>query len=469
MKDSLLLKMWEAMPPDRRQFAGEVLQSTLFNQRLELRQLFFFLEEQTDKRTISADLSKERAWHHLYPDGTPYQDTRLRLLMADLLALFRNSIALSGWMDDPSALRLPYWRQLRQFAPPELIDREMVRLRKTQDRETQRDARYFQERYVFEQELFEYTRQQRRLGEDNTPAVREAFTMWVALESLQQGCGQLAQKSVTSIVTAIPYLAETLRMVEAGMFSGQPAILTWHSAYQALSATDDTGLFAVFKQALQAHGGLFGTADQRDLYILAINVCIRRINAGDRAFVREAFELYREGLELKVFLENGYLSRFTYRNVLNIAVALEEWDYARRHLDTFREYLHPQTRDNTWGYNLATWHFRRKEYDAAQELLRGVDLPEMLENFDGRCMLAIIYYETDALQALDSLLDSFEIYLRRHKEGGYHRLMYLHFVRYLKAIVAHPFRSAVATEKLRDRITHTEYVADREWLLKQLT
>jgi hypothetical protein len=46
--------------------------------------------------------------------------------------------------------------------------------------------------------------------------------------------------------------------------------------------------------------------------------------------------------------------------------------------------------------------------------------------------------------------------------------MYLHFVRYLKAIVAHPYRSTTATEKLRIRIAQTEYVADREWLLQQL-
>jgi hypothetical protein len=468
MKESLLLRMWEAMPPDSRHFAGQVLRSPLFNQREELLRLLQFLEEHAAKGTTSAALSKEKAWRYLYSHGEPYRDTRMRLLMADLLALLRESIALAGWIGDTAASRLPYWRQLRQFALPELLDRELVRLRKAQDRDPRRDTGYFEERYAFEQEVFQYTRQQRRLGEDNTPAVREAFAVWVALESLQQGCAQLAQQSVTARVTDIPYLAETLRMVDEGAFAEQPAVATWHAAYQSLSAPEDVGRFAAFKQALQAHGGLFGPSDQRDLYILAVNVCIRRINAGDLAFVREAFALYRDGLTKKVFIENGYLSRFTYRNVLNIALALEEWDYARQHLDTFREYLHPQTRDNTWAYNLATWHFRRKEYDAAQELLRGVELPEMLENFDGRRMLAIIYYETDAIQALDALLDSFDIYLRRHKEGGYHRLMYLHFVRYLKAIVAHPFRSVASTEKLRSRIADTEYVADREWLLSQL-
>lgn len=468
MKDSLLLQMWEAMPPDRRQFAGKVVRSPLFNQRKELLLLLQYMEEHAIKGTSSAMLDKERVWRYLHPNGEPYRDTRMRLLMADLLALLRESIALAGWQGDPAAMRLPYWRQLRRFSPPELLDRELARLRKAHDRAPLRDAGYFQERYALEQELFQFTRQQRRFGEDNTPAVREAFATWVAVESLQQGCAQLAQKSVTSVVTEIPYLAETLRMVEDGVLTGVPSIAIWHAAYQALSATEDAERFVAFKQTLHLQGGLFGPSDQRDLYILAINVCIRRINAGDRAFVREAFELYRDGLAKKVFIENGYLSRFTYRNVLNIALALEEWAYARQHLDTFREYLHPQTRDNTWAYNLATWHFRRKEYDAAQELLRGVELPEMLENFDGRCMLAIIYYETNALQALDSLLDSFEIYLRRHKEGGYHRLMYLHFVRYLKAIVAHPFRSESGTEKLRNRIAHTEYVADREWLLKQL-
>lgn len=468
MNDSLLLQMWEAMPPDHRQFAGNVVRNPLFNQREVLVKLLLFIEENATKDKQTDALCKKWAWRTLYPCGKPYRDTPMRLLMADLLALLRESLALTGWMEDPAATRLPYWRQLRQFAPPELLDRELTRLRKARDRDPHRDVSHFQERYAFEQEVFQYTRQQRRLGEDNTPVIREAFAVWVALESLQQGCAHLAQQSVTSLVTEIPYLGETLRMIAGGALADQAAVITWHAAYQSLLAPEDAGRFGAFKQALQAHGELFGQSDQRDLYVLAINVCIRRINSGDRTFVREAFEIYRGGLANRVFLENGYLSRFTYRNVLNIALALEEWDYARLHLDTFREYLHPQSRDNTWAYNLATYHFRRKEYAAAQELLRDVELPEKLENFDGRRMLAIIYFETEAFQALDSLLDSFDIYLRRQKEGGYHRLMYLHFVRYLKTIVAHPYRSTTATEKLRTRIAQTEYVADREWLLQQV-
>jgi hypothetical protein len=467
MKDSLLYRFWVAMPAERRRFARQVLSSSLHNPRQELLRLFQYLE-QWGREGRSADKpGKDQAWRYVHKGERAYQDTAMRLLMADLLALLRQSLVLAESREETESAAT-YWRQLQRFAPTELLDRELGRLRRNLEREPIRDSAHFRERYALEQEVFQYTRQQRRLGEDNTPAIRESFATWVALECLQQGCAYLAQQSVTARVSDIPYLAETLRMLESGQLSGQESVATWYAAYRALAAPEDSGNFMAFRQALQTHAGLFGSEDQRDLYILAINVCIRRINSGERAYVREAFELYREGLSQEVFLEHGYLSRFTYRNVLNIALALDEWDYALEHLDRFREYLHPPTRDNTWAYNLATYHFRRKEYAAAQELLRTVELPEMLENFDGRRMLAIIYYETDALQALDSLLDSFDIYLRRHREGGYHRLMYLHFVRFLKTILAHPYRSPAATEKLRDRITRTQYLADREWLLAQL-
>lgn len=260
----------------------------------------------------------------------------------------------------------------------------------------------------------------------------------------------------------VPYLPETLRLAALGAFQGIPAVEAWHVSYLALQEPDHPTHFDQLKMQLNRHGDVFPDTDLRDLYILALNVCIRRINAGDKKHMREAFDLYRAGLQRSVFLENGWLSKFTYRNVLNIAVALHEWDWALAYLQEFRAYLPPKERENIFQYNLATFYFRQKDYAQALALLPYVELHDTLENFDSRRMLLLMYFERKEWQALKYLLDSFGIYLQRHKEGGYHRDMYLNLVRFLKKMTAQPVRDEEKRSQLRAEIMAATHLAERE-------
>ena len=80
-----------------------------------------------------------------------------------------------------------------------------------------------------------------------------------------------------------------------------------------------------------------------------------------------------------------------------------------------------------------------------------------------------IYYDRNEIQALDSLLDSFDIYLRRHKKGGYHRKMFMNMVRIMRSLVSAKGRSEQNKSRLRKKISNLEYLAEREWLLSLVT
>jgi hypothetical protein len=46
---------------------------------------------------------------------------------------------------------------------------------------------------------------------------------------------------------------------------------------------------------LTQYGNLFPADELRDLFILALNFCIRQYNAGSSDYLAEQFELYKEG------------------------------------------------------------------------------------------------------------------------------------------------------------------------------
>lgn len=458
MKNSVLLQAWEVLSDAQRRNVHKAVRSPMFNQREEVALLLDFIIKNAEKKT----LTKEAAFRYI-DKKAPYDDGKMRHLMAYLLDVIRLCLAWQDWTSDSHVINLGLCRMLKKMGLNEIWVREVARAKQELDKTAIRHDGYYHHRFLLEQEIWELGRQKHREGVDNVSEVNTAFGVYVAINSLRQGCTLLAQRNLINVSAAIPYLPETLRLIGEGQFGHIAAVQTWHASYVALAEPENDEHFFKLKTLIFQNGAIFPNADLRDLYILAINVCIRRINAADKRFMREALELYRSGLERKVFLENGYLSKTTYRNVLNIAVGVGEWEWAFEYLQTFKSFLSPRERDNIFMYNLATYYFRKKAFNESLELLRHVEMHDILENFDVRRMMARMYHEMGEIQALDSLLDSFDIYLRRHKEGAYHREMYRNFVRFLKKIITSlPDKSR---KNLIEEIKQTSLLAEREWLL----
>ncbi|MEO6759933.1 MAG: hypothetical protein ABIO24_10810, partial [Saprospiraceae bacterium] len=398
----------------------------------------------------------------------PFDDGKMRHLLSYLLEVIRECLAWQDWRREPAEVNLHFCRALKKLGMDEFHEKELERARQALDRPRLRHDGYYFQRFALELEFWELRRQKQRSGLGNVQEINTAFGVYVAINSLRQGCTLLAQKTLANVSVTVPYLTETLRLAEDGMFRDIPAVEAWHTSYLALQEPDEEAHFGHLKIQLDQHSAVFPATDLRDLYILALNVCIRRINTGNKQAIREAFDLYKAGLQRGVFLENGWLSKFTYRNVLNIAVALQEWEWALTYLHEFQEHLPPRERENIFKYNLATFYFRRQDYQQALSLLPYVELGDTLENFDSRRMLLLMYFERKEWSALSYLLDSFGIYLQRHKEGGYHREMYRNLVRFLKKMIAQPVLEEAERQKMRLEITETVHLAEREWLLSVL-
>ena len=475
MTDSLLVKLYLGLPDADRRDVLKAMQADAFNRRPEVLRLLEYIEQfnSEKKRTPRSNrtFSKEDAYIYIHCDGKgkprqqTYDDARMRHLMTYAAEAIRNYLAWNNCQEDALGLALHRCKAMKKHGLDDLFEMELSKTRAKIEASPFRSIDYYYHRQALELESWEFLRAKQRNNESNLQVVGDAFGAFVAVNTLRQGCAALAQQTHGDDELPIPYLAETLAMVESGAFAAYPAVETYYHAYKALTVQENDAGFAALKTDIAEHGSLFPDAELRDLYILAINFCIRRLNAGQRGYIKEAFDLYRDGLQRGVFLENGYLSRFTYRNILNLALALKEWDWALEYLHTFAQYLPPRERDNVYRYNLATYYFRRPEPEKALELLRHVEFRDILYNFDARRMLLRMFYEQESWHALDSLLDSFAAYLKRHPKTGYHREMYHNLVRFTKKLLSLRPGDAKGREALRLDIEKTTHLAEREWLL----
>jgi hypothetical protein len=483
MRESLLGQIFFSLSDDDRKALHQVLHTRHFNSRKEVVRLIEFMEKYTrmpdksERGTRRKPLNKEEAYAWVFGEAEldksqrrkrthiEYDDGKMRHLMSYTLETIRLFLAWDSWKSSPENVALHLCKSLKKRGLGSLFEKDYQRTCNLLNTQEGRSADYYYQHFCLESDAWEIYRAGQRQSEHNFQLLSASFGNYVAINTLRQGCSIISQKNINKNQVNIPYLQETIRLVEEGHFTDAPAVQIYYYCYKALVQPDDEIAFTAIKTHLASESTIFPDDELRDIFILAINFCIRRLNTGQKHYIQEAFNLYRLGLTRKVFLENSSLSPFTYRNILNLAMALGEWDWALQYLHEFAPYLPAKNRDNIFRYTLATYYFRLPDYEKTLELIRQVEFRDTLFNFDARRMLLRIYYDRQEFQALESLLESFYLYLQRHTDVGYHYEMYSNLVRYAKRLLKIRPDETDKWERLRNDITQTKHVAERDWLL----
>ena len=453
------------------------VRSPYFNQREDVTRLFDHFDQVLNNKK-GGSVKKEDVWKAVFPKQK-FNDKTLHYTASFLLKTIRRYLAQSEAQEDALQQQFNLCLALRKRGMEKSFQKKLLAMGALQQKQNRRNTRYHFDRYQFEMYLSSLTMQQRRSGEMNLQTVHDELTTYFMAETLRQGCTILAHQTMSKQVYDLNLLDEVLALVEAGGYEDVTAVMVYYSAFKALSV-DGRGLsvdgqrssggemdvhFSELKKRIEGMDEEFPVHELRDIYLLAINFCIKKLNAGERQYIREAFELYRLGLENGALLENGILSSYTYKNITRLGMNLNEMEWVGQFLENFKKHLPPRERDNSWRYNLAFFHFQQADYDSAMRLLRLVDFNDVLNNLDARRMLLRSYFELGEFTALDSLLDSFKTYIRRQKDHGYHRENYLNLVRFVKKLIQVDQRDKKALAGILSEIKSTERVAEKEWLM----
>ena len=465
MRDTVAFSLFNTLNSKEFIRFGKFLESPYFNHRGDVINLFrFFKQESKNDNPV---LTRENAWSQLFP-GRPYDRVAFNHLLNFFAERLEQFLACEELLSDHFHQRLLRCRAFRKRGLLAHFDTNARSLAAEHADAPHRNAGWWLFEYQLQNEVFARQALHRRGGGANLAQTTEALANFFLLENMRWSATARAQASLTRAAPApVPLAAEALRIAAGTSETDNPALALVYAGVQALAEPDDEAHFHGLKALLRRHIGLFPPAEARDLYMAAINFAIRRHNRGERAYTREAFNLYREALENDILLENGQLPKYTFINILNLAQLLGEHGWSRDFLERGHALLPPDERENTYRYGLAGYHFRRSEYEPVLSLLREVEFSDVFIHLDARKMLLRSYYELGEWPALASLLDSFSAYLRRQKALGYHRDSYLNLVKFSQKLIKTMGRRPGVRKRLAARIQATEAVAEREWLLEK--
>jgi hypothetical protein len=438
----------------------QFLAATFHNQRSDVLRLFDWLVQQPIE-------PRAATFEAAYP-GAAFDGQKMRLVMSYLQQLIEQFMAFTAWKNTPGAYETDLVRAVRQRGLKGHFNEALHTAKQALEQQPLRNSDYFGWRGLL-------LREEARFESVRAPSAVQyieqlsdnADLHWLT-QKLRCFCLHRAQQNIYRSDHDLRFRDQVEALLADGQLLETPAVAVWYYCLRMLESPESVEWFNRFKQPLLAHNEGFDDDEVRDLHLFAVNYCIRQVNQGQRGFLNDIMDFYRDGLQKGYLLENGVLSRFTYHNIVAAGLQARVFDWVEDFIKRYKNALERTHRDSSYSFNLARLEFGRKRYDVVLPLLQNSNYHDPLLSLAAKSMSLKIYYETEEYDLLHSHLEAMKIYIRRKATLGYHRSYYLNLVKYTQKLMALDPRNASARQQLREKIAAETALTEREWLLEQL-
>ena len=461
MENSHLCELIRTFSPIEAREVLKFLKSPFFNQRTDVLKLFEWLLV-TRQPTLTA------AWEHLFAQR-PFQETTLRLVMSYLHRLLEQYLSVKEVVSNEPLLDLHLARAYRRRRMLSAFERVKDGAQKKWDKNSARDQYYLEARYQLQWEDHQLTYTLRPTDVTRLHALSEAADAAFLARKLQIICLTAAHQNVYTTTPEGIWQEEVIAKAETPEFTAMPAIAVFLYCYYMLRSPQEEDHFRRFKERLLLDAHKFPSADVHGLYILAINYCVRQINAGHTHYYGEALEMYKRGLSDEYLMENGVLSRFSYGNIVAAALQAGELDWAEQFIEQYKNKLEKQYRDSSYSYNLARVEFAKGRYGPVLDLLQRANYRDPLLNLGAKTLLLKTCYELRAFDLLESHIDAMRNYIHRKRVLGYHRTNYLNIIRYMEKLMRLPAHDKTAMQQIAAAVQAEEVLSEKPFFLKALS
>ncbi|HHB78654.1 MAG TPA: hypothetical protein ENK85_05420 [Saprospiraceae bacterium] len=438
------------------------LQSPVHNKRRDVRDLFDWMVKWQGTAP-----TKEEIYQLLYPK-TEYDDARMRQVMFFLQKEIESYLIHQAVSEDElfSLRTLAHVYQKKKLAKP--FVKTLSKAKRQLEKYPYRNRHHLSMEHLLLQEEYNFVSARGRFQELNLQSLSDTLERNFLAEKLRHACMMSAHVRVFKKDYDFGLLEASLEYVEKRKWLNHPAISLYYYSYRALTETD-RHWFDLLLQDMKKWKSVLPHDEEHEILLLAINFCIGKINEGDKSYYQQVLPLYRQGVEEGVLLMNGQISRYTFINIVSAALHEKDYDWAEVLISQYGHLLEERFRESTVNLSLISLFYARKKYRKAMELINETVFDDILMGLFAKSFLAKIYYELGEDVALESFIDSFLTYLRRKEVMAYHRKIYKTFALTLKKIQRLNWEDKQEQAKLRQQIIDLDKVAERDWLLKQLS
>lgn len=466
MKNSRIVNILKTFSKKEVRELKKWLSSPAHNQRDDV---FFLFEYLFKNNHLEKEkyLEKTLVYKKLFPQE-PFNDAKMRQVIHFLLKTIEDFLIYKSVIEDEARMKIILARVYRKRKLDKSFKKVLKITETIQNQSPHKDTHFYRNKYLIQREKYSYMEDKKHVTAMNLQEVSDTLDVTFVANKLRQSCLMLAHQAVYKANYSIGLLVPVLEYVEQKKLYNIPAIAIYYYGYKAAIDFNNETYFQNLKMQINEYGSFFPKAELKDIFLMAINYCVRKMNAGNKNFIRESFELYREGLKREILIENNILSRWIFLNIVINGLKLKEFEWVKKFIEEYQSYLESKHRETFVLFCLARLYFEQKDYSQAMKLLIQIDYDGMLMNLAAKTILLKMYYELEELDALESLIESMRTYIQRKEVMGYHKANYKNIIRYTKKLVRiNPYDKS-EIQKLKSEIEEVKPLTEKPWLLEQL-
>ncbi|MBL7783759.1 MAG: hypothetical protein JNM22_21160, partial [Saprospiraceae bacterium] len=273
---------------------GKLVRSPFFTHRSEMERMYAYLAHCRYRGKPLPD--KETLFKKSFPDR-PYDDLLLRATMSDLLELMEEFLTWQVLRGDEIRAQLALATAFRERNLGKFFGKNRRKLEQKLESNPIRNADFQRQVLDFQVEIAQFESRTVRTAELPLQDISNSIDILYLAEKLRHACTQISHQAVFKTSYGFGLLPNVIDQVEPNGFLEVPAIALYYYCYRFLTEQYSFDYFQKFRQELHQNGHFFPDTELKELYLLAINYCIRKINEGVEPFILEGWELYREGLD----------------------------------------------------------------------------------------------------------------------------------------------------------------------------
>lgn len=340
---------------------------------------------------------------------------------------------------------------------------------KAQEQYPYRHAEFLQQQYALSFEEYQEKSAGQRVTDFNLQELSDQVDLAYIAQKLRLICIALSHQTVYKADYDLGILDALLQEVRQRQLYRVPAIGLYYYGYLLIAQPGEESHFRQLKSLMLNGSSQLPLAEQRNLYLMALNYCIKKVNALREHYYQEALDLYQFALQHELLLENGQLSPFAFNNIVAIALKVGEVDWSEQFIQTYKPLLERKHQSSTVHLNQARVAYSRQHYDKALLHLQKADYKDRINNLIAKVLQLKIFYELREYDLVDAHLNALSTHIRRQRVMGYHRTNYLNMARYTRALLHLTPGNDQERAQLRQSIESESFLTEKEWLLRMLS
>ena len=330
---------------------------------------------------------------------------------------------------------------------------------------------YFLNQFFIERLKIEDLNQNKRAGDINIQKASDTLDIYFILNKLSFLIASKTRLESANIEYQIQFEDEILiKSSEYLPFNENLSIQFYLEQLNLIRKDEKLKHYEYLKKYLVMNSNNLDKKQKVDLGIVLLN-SVSKIYQEEK-YYRELFELHQYQIENDILRnEKGELLPSVFKNIITVALNINEIDWAEIFLNKYSQYLSKENKKDWYHYCKASIDFEKKEYTKALENLNKSFPKDFFLILSLKRLYLKLFYEINDYTSFTSYHHSLDMYLRRSKDISnnfivWHKL-FLDYTNQLFKIRIYPEKDFLKIKDIEKSIIDTNVLPEKKWLLEK--